>query len=597
MISFDVVLKEIGSFGRYQLLVILATSWCMVPIGSNLSAVVFLGYHGESRCAIPEFDRQIEVGNITAEEVTSAFIPCEKNKQGYSACQRYVCSNVSCHNDSSWFRNARSSASKTKNQTAQITGCTDGYYYDRSQFQETVTTEWNLVCEREGLNSLATALFCFGMLLGSLVGGSIADRYGRIPTMAFASLLNTAIGIACSFSPNFVVFAALRCVIGALAVTIQIAMVVYNVEIVGKKYRPWIGMQVGVFSGVGYMFLSLLGLAFRSWRTLQIALALSFAPFLFLAPFIPESPRWLFSQGKTEKAKKICRMMAQKNSRTLDESVWKNAESSSHDVGKRRISYTPMELCRRPRVFGLLVAVITLWFVQSLVFFCLSFNVGHWTGNPFLNNGLSGLVEFVACLLVVPVVERIGRRSTNVISLLIAGSLILLAEITAHIFGKTEAVGIAQVAIYLIAKFVISGSFNLLFLYSAELFPTSIRNTAVGVSSMGGRAGSIAAPFLIQIQHVVSWLLPVALGAVSLGTAFLASRLPETKDLKLPSTMDEAETVYKSRKQGKTTKALINSSRTDCITLGVNEDKLLNEEEKPKSSDGTSECLKTLTCL
>ena len=63
------------------------------------------------------------------------------------------------------------------------------------------------------------------------------------------------------------------------------------------------------------------------------------------------------------------------------------------------------------------------------IFFCLSFNVGHWFGNPFLNNALSGLVEAIACVLIVPVINKIGRKNTIVLSLAIAGLAIVADEI------------------------------------------------------------------------------------------------------------------------------------------------------------------------
>ena len=65
------------------------------------------------------------------------------------------------------------------------------------------------------------------------------------------------------------------------------------VEIVGKKWRSWIGLLLGVFSGLGYMALSLIAFFFRHWRTIQLVLGLVFVPFLLVFPFIPESPRFV----------------------------------------------------------------------------------------------------------------------------------------------------------------------------------------------------------------------------------------------------------------------------------------------------------------
>ena len=63
------------------------------------------------------------------------------------------------------------------------------------------------------------------------------------------------------------------------------------VEIVGKNKRSSIGLLVGVFSGLGYITLSLIAFFFRHWRTIQLIVGLVHLPFLFAFPFIPESPR------------------------------------------------------------------------------------------------------------------------------------------------------------------------------------------------------------------------------------------------------------------------------------------------------------------
>ena len=56
-----------------------------------------------------------------------------------------------------------------------------------------------------------------------------------------------------------------------------------------------------------------------------------------------------------------------------------------------------------------------------------------------------------------------------------------------------------QVPLALVGKFGSSGSMAIMFVYTAELFPTSVRNTAIGVSSMWGRVGGMLAP---QVRHI-----------------------------------------------------------------------------------------------
>ena len=87
-----------------------------------------------------------------------------------------------------------------------------------------------------------------------------------------------------------------------------------------------------------------------------------------------------------------------------------------------------------------------------------------------------------------------------------------------------------------IGKFGASASFAIVYLYTAELYPTSIRNTAVGTASMIARIGGIAAPFLAGIKGVLPLII---MGGSSLLGGLLAILLPETLGSTLPETLDE----------------------------------------------------------
>lgn len=53
----------------------------------------------------------------------------------------------------------------------------NGYEFDHSQVEQSIVTEWNLVCEKEWLSKLAQPSLMLGVLIGALLFGDIADRY------------------------------------------------------------------------------------------------------------------------------------------------------------------------------------------------------------------------------------------------------------------------------------------------------------------------------------------------------------------------------------------------------------------------------------
>ena len=93
----------------------------------------------------------------------------------------------------------------------------------------------------------------------------------------------------------------------------------------------------------------------------------------------------------------------------------------------------------------------------------------------------------------------------------------------------------------LIGKFGATASFAIVFVYTAEMFPTEIRSTAVGASSLCGRIGGILAPQIAMLDTIWDPLPLLVMGTGSLiGGILVFVFLPETLGKKLPDSMQEA---------------------------------------------------------
>lgn len=73
------------------------------------------------------------------------------------------------------FTSFESADSSSDQCFANGTKCTE-WEYDRSVFEETIITEWNLICDRAQLANVAQTIFMFGVLLGSASFGMAADK-------------------------------------------------------------------------------------------------------------------------------------------------------------------------------------------------------------------------------------------------------------------------------------------------------------------------------------------------------------------------------------------------------------------------------------
>lgn len=55
------------------------------------------------------------------------------------------------------------------------------YIFDRTTFTETIQMTWDLVCDRKHLANLSQTIFMFGILVGNIVFGTLADKYAALP--------------------------------------------------------------------------------------------------------------------------------------------------------------------------------------------------------------------------------------------------------------------------------------------------------------------------------------------------------------------------------------------------------------------------------
>ena len=100
-----------------------------------------------------------------------------------------------------------------------------------------------------------------------------------------------------------------------------------------------------------------------------------------------------------------------------------------------------------------------------------------------------------------------------------------------------------------IAKNAASGAFGLIFIYTSELFPTSVRGTGIGLCSLMARVGALATPFMGDLAEVTSEKVPYfLLGGFAIVSGLLCFLLPETLGSTLPENIDDIEVLEKNSK-------------------------------------------------
>ncbi|KAJ8029167.1 Solute carrier family 22 member 9 [Holothuria leucospilota] len=148
--KFDGILKEIGEFGRFQIMV-----YTLVCIASAISAMVefsqvFTSASVDHWCAVSEWSDEVDECQQKDQslylscmhQLRDASIPLEEESERYSKCSRY---------DTDYPQNWYQGYSARNN--TNITGsCEDGWVYDRSQYKSSAVMEVSQIVSLLELN-------------------------------------------------------------------------------------------------------------------------------------------------------------------------------------------------------------------------------------------------------------------------------------------------------------------------------------------------------------------------------------------------------------------------------------------------------------
>ncbi|KAJ8027541.1 Organic cation transporter protein [Holothuria leucospilota] len=542
--KFDDVLGLIGDFGRYQILMLSLVCLTATPQAMvSLSSVFILG-DMDHWCSVEEWSHDVsdckDLLSISEQEYLDCIyqyressIPKfkENGEVVYSECEKY-----NAEYPAEW-----SSDYYASNYTSETIKCDEGWVYDQSQYESTVGSDLDLVCDKKFYGDTSQSVFFFGYLVGSVFFGSMADLIGRYYTFFFSCGLNSLIGLATAFTTNYWVFTVLRFFNGAANIAMYIMAFIIATEFVGPSKRVFAGILICVTFAFGYMMLALMGFLVRDWRNLQIILSALILPCLLLMPILPESARWLISKKKYDKATKLITKVAERN-KTKDklppnlEDVLAKADEVCHplyytyDTSNKTI--TAIDLFRTPNLRLHTLNMMFNWVVNALVYLGLSLSSTEFGSNPYVSFFISGLVEVPAYLVCIPLINSfLGRRWSTSILEIIGGVACLMTILTPE--------GAWRTTIAMLGKFCISASFAIIYIYSAEIFPTAARSAGVGLCSTCGRIGSILGPLLVALDEIWKPLPLLIFGLVSIIAGILVIFLPETRGKALPETLQE----------------------------------------------------------
>ncbi|XP_014472192.1 PREDICTED: organic cation transporter protein [Dinoponera quadriceps] len=456
----------------------------------------------------------------------------------------------------------------------------DSWTYDTTYFQSSRGMEWNFVCSQRWMGSLAQSAYMLGVFAGSLTLGSLADSYGRKIIFCVSAVAQLVLGVSVAFMNNYYVFLAIRFLYGIFgSAGAYITGFVLTMEMVGPSRRTVCGVMFQLAFAAGFMLVAAWGVVIKDRMWLQIAYGAHSALLLGHWWLMDESPRWLWAHDRASEAIIIVQRALKINGSDVKIDAAKLVgRARAQQETKPDKSHGTLDLFRTPNLRKKSLNICLNWFANSIVYYGLSLNMGNLVGNPFIMLFLSGLVELPAYILVVFTMDRAGRRCLVSALLLIGGVCCICA---ANIPATSEVASVITVTIVLVGKACVAGSFAVVYNYTAELFPTVVRNTALGIGSMCARLSGALTPMIFLLDSLDPKVPAVLFGLIALLAGFLALYLPETLNQPMPESIEDGENFGKGDTcfttcLGRRSKAA--SSNNIAMTVQVKEE----GEEKEK---------------
>lgn len=352
---------------------------------------------------------------------------------------------------------------------------------------------WGLTAANIGLLNTIT----FGSAaIGRLLSGILSDRYGRKVMLTVNLLLFTIGSLACALAPNFASLAIARAVVGfGVGGEISTAVTMLS-EFCSAKFR---GMAAGLVNvgagGFGNFLAPAFGLLIftifpgeNGWRWLFAVLAIPALLVVFYRRFVPETPRFLATQGRIDEANRVLSILESGTLRPRNLVVREHLTDDGKQEAPPKSSWT--ELFRAPylsRIIPVSIAILMSYGAQLSVLTLMPI-IFVSMGYTLQGSLLYSMIIQSGSVLGAIAASMFGYYFPRKRVLTVGAVLACLAAVSIAYLGTNIYLVLLFGAIFQFFVLLLNTS---IWIYAPELFPTRIRAFGVAfILATGSAAGS-----------------------------------------------------------------------------------------------------------
>ena len=383
--------------------------------------------------------------------------------------------------------------------------------------------------------AMSTALV--GCLIGAMVAGALADRYGRKPLLITAAVLFTVSAIMTGLFNEFILFNIAR-FIGGIGIGVASALSpMYIAEVSPANIRGRLVSLNQMTIVLGILAAQVVNMLLArdtsdatnmawnlawGWRWMFWAETVPAALFLLMAFFIPESPVYLQLNPQPS-----ARRSQTSNLKPLTSNL--NPQTSNQKAG---LSELFQHKYGKVLLLGLIIAVFQQWCGTNVIFNYaeeIFVSAGYNVDGMFINIVITGIANVVFTVVALYTVEKWGRRTLMLIGASGLG-LIYLTLGTCYHFGVTGILMVVLVVAAISCYAMTLGPVTWVLL--SEIFPDRVRGVAMATCTFALWVGCCTLTFTFPSMNAAlgsSGTFWIYSGICLCTFVYLFRACPETK--------------------------------------------------------------------